>query len=389
MSPRTGRPQKPWGAGPDLYRVLDHWNSAYVKPIGDTTNGHSSRWSSPEMDAVIEKLRETDPADYEATVAVGIEGPEDRRHRNAGHPDLRLHRLHRLGPTYWTNWPGAENPYTQPYTHWGPFKYMTPFLEPTGASNLVLVTRADRFPGRADTRPPRGIYPCNPVHLNKMRVTDVDIHKTLSHSPANPVFPGDLPGDHSRFLYSRGSLPNDPVQRTIQETAKPAARLWTRHHGQNHRRPDRDVWSGRSWLDQYSAFWGRLVRGDFGVSFFQFPTPVNELIGSRLPWTLGLLLITTFLSWIVGNIVGGLAGYYSRKRWSRSLDTVAMVVRPLPYYIFAFALLLLFAYVVAGSRFPAATAIGRQTGIELALHQGCALALLPPGAFAGRSWAGL
>ena len=33
---------------------------------------------------------------------------------------------------YWTNWPGSENPYTQPYTHWGPFKYMTPFLEPTG-----------------------------------------------------------------------------------------------------------------------------------------------------------------------------------------------------------------------------------------------------------------
>jgi len=33
---------------------------------------------------------------------------------------------------YWTNWPGSENPYTQPYAHWGPFKYMMPFLEPTG-----------------------------------------------------------------------------------------------------------------------------------------------------------------------------------------------------------------------------------------------------------------
>ncbi len=33
---------------------------------------------------------------------------------------------------YWTNWPFAENAYTQPYTHWGPLKYMTPFLEPTG-----------------------------------------------------------------------------------------------------------------------------------------------------------------------------------------------------------------------------------------------------------------
>ena len=101
-----------------------------------------------------------------------------------------------------------------------------------------------------------------------------------------------------------------------------------------------------SWLDQYWAFWGRLFRGDFGVSFFQFPTRVNQLIATAMPWTLGLLLTTTVISWVLGNIIGGLAGYYSRKGWSRTLDTVAMVVRPLPYYIFAFALILLLGWVV-------------------------------------------
>ena len=101
-----------------------------------------------------------------------------------------------------------------------------------------------------------------------------------------------------------------------------------------------------SWIDQYWAFWGRLLRGDFGVSFFQFPTRVNKLIFTAMPWTLGLLLTTTAITWTLGNIIGGLAGYYSRKGWSRVLDAVAMVVRPLPYYIFAFMLLLLFAYVV-------------------------------------------
>ena len=101
-----------------------------------------------------------------------------------------------------------------------------------------------------------------------------------------------------------------------------------------------------SWLEQYGDFWGRLVHGDFGVSFFQFPTRVNQLIGTALPWTLGLLLTTTALSWTLGNIIGGLAGYYTRRRWSRALDVIAMVVRPLPYYIFAFALLLIFSYIV-------------------------------------------
>lgn len=101
-----------------------------------------------------------------------------------------------------------------------------------------------------------------------------------------------------------------------------------------------------SWLDQYWAFWGRLFHGDFGVSFFQFPTRVNQLIATAMPWTLGLMLTTTIISWTLGNFIGGLAGYYARKRWSRTLDAVAMVIRPLPYYIFAFALLLLLAYVV-------------------------------------------
>ncbi len=117
---------------------------------------------------------------------------------------------------------------------------------------------------------------------------------------------------------------------------------------------------GGSWIDQYWAFWGRLFRGDFGVSFFQFPTRVNQLISTALPWTLGLLLTTTAISWILGNIIGGLAGYYSRKGWSRTLDAIAMVIRPLPYYIFAFALLLLFAYVVRWFPITGGASLGAQ-----------------------------
>ncbi len=103
---------------------------------------------------------------------------------------------------------------------------------------------------------------------------------------------------------------------------------------------------GGSWLQQYGEMWGRLFHGDFGVSFFQFPARVSDLIATAAPWTLGLLLTTTAISWILGNIIGGLAGYYRRKSWSRIVDAVGMVIRPLPYYIFAFVLLLLLAWVV-------------------------------------------
>jgi peptide/nickel transport system permease protein len=119
-----------------------------------------------------------------------------------------------------------------------------------------------------------------------------------------------------------------------------------------------------SMFEQYIAFWQRLFQGDFGVSFFQFPTPVIKLISTALPWTLGLLLTTTFIAWTVGNIVGGLAGYYPRKPWSRVLDIAAMVIRPLPYYIFAFALLLLLAYLLRWFPISGATTVGRQAAFS-------------------------
>jgi len=123
---------EPWGAGPDLYRTLNPYKSEYFKPIGEQRVGTASRWNSPEMDAVIEKLENTDPADYQATVDVGIEGLKLLVEAMPGTPTFGYIGFIAWDEYYWTNWPGAENPYTQPYTHWGPFKYMTPFLEPTG-----------------------------------------------------------------------------------------------------------------------------------------------------------------------------------------------------------------------------------------------------------------
>lgn len=97
---------------------------------------------------------------------------------------------------------------------------------------------------------------------------------------------------------------------------------------------------------QYLAFWGRLFHGDFGLSLFQFPEPVLRLILRALPWTLGLVSLSTFFSWIFGLFIGGVACYYPDRFWVRVLDGASMVIRPLPYYIFAFLLLILFAYVV-------------------------------------------
>ena len=125
--------REPWGAGPDLYRTLDDWNSAYIKPVGERNQAsYDSRWSSPEMDDIIKRLREIDPFDTEKVIAIGIEGLKEAVRNMPAIPTYGYIGFVGWDEHYWTNWPGSENAYTQPYTHWPNFKYMTPFLEQTG-----------------------------------------------------------------------------------------------------------------------------------------------------------------------------------------------------------------------------------------------------------------
>ena len=97
-------------------------------------------------------------------------------------------------------------------------------------------------------------------------------------------------------------------------------------------------------LDQYVSFWRRVALGDFGPSLSAFPTPVSVLIGRALPWTVSLLVVSTLLTWVLGNLLGGLAGYYRRSKALRFAGILAMAFHPIPYYIVAFLLLIVFGY---------------------------------------------
>jgi peptide/nickel transport system permease protein len=98
-------------------------------------------------------------------------------------------------------------------------------------------------------------------------------------------------------------------------------------------------------VEQYLNFWRRIAAADFGPSLSAFPTPVSTLIARALPWTIGLLATATLLTWALGNLLGGLAGYYQNKRGLKFLAILAMGLHPVPYYIVAFVLLVMFGYV--------------------------------------------
>src|SRR3954467_10203321 len=97
-------------------------------------------------------------------------------------------------------------------------------------------------------------------------------------------------------------------------------------------------------IEQYLVFWKRILRADFGPSMSAFPTPVSTLIRRALPWTAGLLAVSTIASWALGNWLGGLAGYYQNSRGLKLLGVIAMGLHPIPYYILALLLLIVFGF---------------------------------------------
>jgi peptide/nickel transport system permease protein len=97
-------------------------------------------------------------------------------------------------------------------------------------------------------------------------------------------------------------------------------------------------------VEQYFRFWGRLLRGDLGPSLGAFPTPVTTIIRNGLPWTVGLLISSIVISWILGMVLGTLAGYFPNKLWSQVLDKIVITIYPVPYFIVALTLVIIFTY---------------------------------------------
>src|SRR5690606_12918813 len=91
-------------------------------------------------------------------------------------------------------------------------------------------------------------------------------------------------------------------------------------------------------------FWVRLLQGDLGPSLIAFPTPAMDLVMRALPWTVGLLVTSILITWIVGNILGGLAGYNQDNKFLKAFGILAIGIQPIPYYIVAFILLIIFGF---------------------------------------------
>ena len=100
-------------------------------------------------------------------------------------------------------------------------------------------------------------------------------------------------------------------------------------------------------LEQYVAYLQRVIlHFDFGPSFTFYPASVSQIIFTALPWTMGLLLASTVVAWILGNMVGLVAGYFHTKKAGSLLEVLGILLYPIPYYILAVSVILVLSYLI-------------------------------------------
>jgi len=97
-------------------------------------------------------------------------------------------------------------------------------------------------------------------------------------------------------------------------------------------------------LVQYLNYLKGLATFDLGYSLAFYPTRVADLILQALPWTIGLLLTSTLIAFVIGMLFGALIAWDRAPRLARVLAPGVMALAALPYYLLGLALIYLLAF---------------------------------------------
>ena len=109
------------------------------------------------------------------------------------------------------------------------------------------------------------------------------------------------------------------------------------------------VYEARFGLDrplyqQYFSYLGDVVRLDFNFSIANDPRTVSDMIAEAIPWTVGLLGMTTLLSFVIGTVLGALLAWPRAPRWMAWLMPPLWALHAIPFFLLGLILMYVFAF---------------------------------------------
>lgn len=106
---------------------------------------------------------------------------------------------------------------------------------------------------------------------------------------------------------------------------------------------------------QFFSFVKNAAKGDFGVSFSQYPRTVSDIIESSVWWTVWLQLPAILVGWILGNLLGAMAAY-RKGIFDKGILPLFLFFSNVP--AFGMAIVLLFVFAVNLGWFPTSGGYG-------------------------------
>jgi peptide/nickel transport system permease protein len=135
-------------------------------------------------------------------------------------------------------------------------------------------------------------------------------------------------------------MPADPVANIMSKTARGISdTATTREMYENYVKV---FGLDKPMIEQFFTYMKNAFRGNFGVSFSQYPRKVNDIISSAILWTLGLQLPAIIVGWVLGNILGALAAYI-KKGFDKFLMPLSLFLSCIPAFGMAVIMLGIFA----------------------------------------------
>lgn len=97
---------------------------------------------------------------------------------------------------------------------------------------------------------------------------------------------------------------------------------------------------------QYLIYMGDVLRLDFNYSIANYPRTVTSIMAEALPWTIGLLTLTTLISFAIGTLLGAFLAWPRAPRWLHFFMPPLLALNAIPFFLLGLVLIYLFTFQV-------------------------------------------
>ena len=110
-----------------------------------------------------------------------------------------------------------------------------------------------------------------------------------------------------------------------------------------------EIYNKKFGLDQplYKQYFRYLVdtfQFKFNYSILRYPTPVSRIITESLPWTIGLGVTTTIISFVIGSMLGAVMAWGKAPRYLKTLLPFLFTFSAIPYFLLGLIFIYIFAF---------------------------------------------